>query len=55
MPHQGYEKLFAYVRSDNPNALITYQSQGFSIIGTAKKHAKINGEYVDEIMIERFL
>jgi RimJ/RimL family protein N-acetyltransferase len=52
---QGYEKLFAYVRADNPAALATYLSQGFRLIGTAQRHAKINGRYVDEIMIERAL
>jgi L-amino acid N-acyltransferase YncA len=52
---RGYEKLFAYVRADNPVALATYLSQGFRIIGTAQRHAKINGRYVDEIMIERAL
>jgi L-amino acid N-acyltransferase YncA len=51
----GYEKIFAYVRADNKAALATYLNQGFSIIGTARKHAKINGFYIDEIMIERFL
>jgi len=52
---KGYEKLFAYVRADNTAALATYLSQGFRIIGTAQRHAKINGRYVDEIMIERAL
>jgi L-amino acid N-acyltransferase YncA len=52
---KGYEKIFAYVRADNQVALATYLSQGFSIIGTAKKHAKINGVYIDEVMIERFI
>ena len=55
LPKQGYEKLFAYVRGDNPNALATYQKYGFRIIGTAEKHAKLNGHYVDEILIEKFL
>ena len=55
MRQKGYEKIFAYVRSDNPTALSTYQRQGFSVIGTAKKQAKIKGTYIDEIMIERFL
>ena len=55
LPNQGYEKLFAYVRGDNPNALATYLKHSFRIIGTAQKHAKINGEYVDEILIEKFL
>ncbi|MBC7001094.1 GNAT family N-acetyltransferase [Photobacterium sp. BZF1] len=52
---KGYEKLFAYVRSDNERALATYLSQGFEVIGTAKKHAKVRGEYVDEVLIEKFL
>jgi L-amino acid N-acyltransferase YncA len=52
---KGYEKLFAYVRADNPVALKTYQAQGFDIIGIAKRQAKIAGKYVDEIFIEKFL
>ncbi|GET38915.1 GNAT family N-acetyltransferase [Microseira wollei] len=52
---KGYEKLFAYVRADNPAALAAYMSQGFQEIGIARRHAKIDGAYVDEVMIERFL
>lgn len=52
---KGYEKLFAYVREDNPNALATYLKQGFEVIGTAKKHAKVRDTYIDEILIEKFL
>jgi L-amino acid N-acyltransferase YncA len=52
---KGYEKLFTFVRADNPAALQTYLAHGFSVIGTARKHAKIDGRYVDEILIERFL
>ncbi|KXF81833.1 GNAT family N-acetyltransferase [Enterovibrio coralii] len=51
----GYEKLFAYVREDNEAALNTYRKHGFEVIGRAKKHAKINGKYIDEILIEKFL
>lgn len=51
----GYEKLFTMVRADNPAALQTYFRQGFVIVGMAKRHTKIDGEYVDEILIERFL
>ena len=51
----GYEKLFAYVRADNERALATYLKQGFEHIGIAKKHAKIQGVYIDEIMIEKLL
>ena len=52
---KGYEKVFTYVRSDNPAALATYRSQGFEVVGTARRHARIKARYVDEIIIERFL
>jgi L-amino acid N-acyltransferase YncA len=50
---KGYEKLFTFVRADNPAALATYQAHGFEVIGTARRHAKIDGRYVDEILIEK--
>jgi L-amino acid N-acyltransferase YncA len=52
---QGYEKLFTYVRADNHVALEAYDKQGFSVVGTARKHAKCGNQYVDEVIIERFL
>jgi L-amino acid N-acyltransferase YncA len=51
----GYEKLFAFVRADNEAGLRAYTGQGFRKIGTAAKHCKVDGRYVDEIVIERFL
>ena len=52
---KGYEKVFTYVRADNPAALAAYTKCGFQIIGTAAKHARIGGRYVDEVLIEKFL
>jgi len=52
---KGYEKIFTFVRADNPAALASYQSAGFSIVGVARKQAKIRGACIDEILIERFL
>lgn len=52
---KGYEKIFTFIRADNPAALATYRRQGFQIIGTARRQAKINGSYVDELMVEKFL
>jgi L-amino acid N-acyltransferase YncA len=52
---KGYEKIFTFVRADNPAALATYVKHGFAIVGTARRHAKINGAYIDETIIERFL
>src|SRR5262245_39671233 len=53
--NKGYEKIFTFVRADNKAALAAYLNQDFRFVGTAKKQAKINGEYVDEILIEKFL
>jgi ribosomal protein S18 acetylase RimI-like enzyme len=52
---KGYEKLFAYVRDDNKDALSIYLKQGFEVIGIAKKYAKIRGKYIDEVLIEKLL
>jgi L-amino acid N-acyltransferase YncA len=52
---KGYEKIFTFVRADNSPALSTYLKQGFQIVGTVRRQAKIKGKYVDEIMIEKFL
>jgi L-amino acid N-acyltransferase YncA len=52
---KGYEKIFTFVRADNPAALQTYLGQGFVVVGNAKRQAKIDGQYVDEILIEKWL
>ena len=52
---KGYEKIFTFIRADNLAALATYQRQGFQLLGTAQRQAKINGIYVDELMVEKFL
>ena len=52
---KGYEKLFSFVRADNEAGLRAYLGQGFRIIGTAERHAKIDGAYIDELLIEKLL
>jgi L-amino acid N-acyltransferase YncA len=52
---KGYDKIFTFVRADNQAALQTYLKQGFHIIGTAHRHARIDGRYIDEILIEKWL
>ena len=51
----GFTKVFTFVRADNVVALRAYLAQEFEIVGTARKHVRIDGRDVDEIMIERFL
>ncbi len=50
---QGFRKLMATVRADNPRAVAFYLSQGFRVIGTAQQHAFLGGNYIDEILMER--
>jgi len=52
---KGYEKIFTFVRADNPAALQTYLRQGFVVVGNAKRQAKIDGQYIDEILIEKWI
>ena len=52
---KGYEKIFTFVRADNPAALATYLDQGFTVVGTAKRHAKVRRAYIDEVLIEKLL
>ena len=52
---RGYEKIFTFVRADNPGALQAYSRQGFQVVGTARRHAKVDGRYIDELMIEKEL
>ncbi len=52
---QGFLKISATIRADNPQAVSFYQSQGFSVIGIAKKHAFVRGNYIDEILMEKFI
>jgi RimJ/RimL family protein N-acetyltransferase len=52
---RGYEKIFTFVRADNSAALQTYLRQGFRTVGTAQRHARVGGHYIDEIIIEKLL
>ncbi len=51
----GYEKLSTFIRADNPAARGAYAAQGFREIGVAARHAKIDGVYIDEVLVERAL
>ena len=52
---KAYEKLLTYIRADNAPALTAYLRQGFRVVGTAQRQAKLRGRYVDEVIVERFL
>lgn len=51
----GFEKLLAWVRADNAAGLRSYRKCGFAEVGTAKRHAKLGGRYVDVVLLEYLL
>lgn len=53
--HEGFRKLRATVRADNPAAIAFYRALGFKTLGIAKAHAWIDGRYVDEVIAEKAL
>jgi len=52
---QGFFKIIATVRADNPEAVSFYRDQGFNVIGIARKHALVRGEYLDEVLMEHLM
>ncbi len=52
---QGFLKLMAMIRADNPQAVSFYRGLGFTFIGTAKSHALVNNAFIDEVLAELLL
>ncbi len=51
----GYEKVFTDLRSDNPGSLAFHLGLGFTVVGAARRQARVAGRDVDVVFIERFL
>ena len=51
----GFTKIMAFIRADNPRAQAFYKSIGFAHIGIAHRQARVRGEFIDEVLMERFL
>lgn len=51
----GIEKICLEVFSTNNNAISLYRKLGFEVEGIKKKQFKIRGEYVDDILMAKFL
>jgi L-amino acid N-acyltransferase YncA len=52
---KGFEKIFTYVRADNPGSLTFHIALGFRVVGTARNQARVGSGLVDEVIIEKFL
>jgi len=51
----GYRKICLSVFADNSRAIGLYSSKGFVVEGRRREQYIINGKYVDELLMARFL
>ena len=51
----GYEKIFTDLRADNLDSLGYHLALGFTVVGAARRHARVAGRDIDVTFIERFL
>jgi L-amino acid N-acyltransferase YncA len=52
---RGYTKVVVNVLADNEPALRFYRGLGFTTIGRARQHVRLNGVFHDEVYLERLL
>jgi ribosomal protein S18 acetylase RimI-like enzyme len=52
---QGFEKLYNSVPSSNEQAISFLESRNFEVEATREDHYKLNGRYLDEVMMARQL
>jgi L-amino acid N-acyltransferase YncA len=52
---RGFEKVFTDIRADNLPSLAFHLALSFAIVGSARRHARVGGRYVDVLLVERFL
>lgn len=52
---RGYEKITLDTFSSNTPAIRLFQKTDFKITGVRYRQAKINGEFVDQILMEKYL
>lgn len=51
----GYEKVLTELRADNLESLAYHLSLGFTVVGAARRQARLHGRDVDVLFIELFL
>ena len=52
---QGFHKITAAIRADNPEAISFYISQGFRLVAADEDKVCIDGDYVGKVLAERVL
>jgi L-amino acid N-acyltransferase YncA len=52
---RGFEKILTDIRADNLQSLAFHLVQGFTIVGVARRQARLGARYIDVVFVERFL
>jgi L-amino acid N-acyltransferase YncA len=52
---RGFEKVFTDIRADNLPSLAFHLALGFTVVGAARRQARVGDRYVDVVFVERFL
>lgn len=52
---KGFRKITARIRGDNHNGLPFYAAMGFREVGIYRDHSLIDGNYVDQVLMEYLL
>lgn len=52
---QGMWKLTSRIFADNTGSIAAHEAAGFSVVGTQRRHAKLDGRWRDVVLVERLL
>jgi phosphinothricin acetyltransferase len=52
---RGFWKLLSRIFPENPASLALHERIGFRIVGTYRRHGKLDGEWRDCVIVERLL
>ena len=52
---QGMWKLTSRIFADNEGSIAAHQAAGFTIVGTQRRHAKLDGRWRDVVLVERLI
>jgi len=52
---RGFKKVFTDIRADNLPSLAFHLALGFTVVGAARRQARVGDRYIDVVFVERFL
>jgi L-amino acid N-acyltransferase YncA len=53
--HAGLHKLTGRIFADNAASIAAHRAAGFDVVGVQRRHARLDGEWKDCVLVERLL